>query len=280
MRLTAEGDRVMLLSRRGKQSIITLRGGERLHTHRGLVEHDALIGLPYGSATSTHTGELLYVMRPSIHDELMAIKRASQVIYPKELGEILLRLDVRPGARVIEAGTGSGAMTMAFANASQPDGHVFSYDLRPDMLALARQNIERVGLQHMVEFVERDIANGFVHDEVDALFLDVRDPTAALKPAARALAGGGHLGILVPTANQIIALLEALEGSVFVDVDVLEILQRHYKPVPGRLRPEDTMVGHTGYLLFARTIRRVAHLEQTQEDTTCAHPVRGESDRE
>ncbi|MHB1318870.1 MAG: tRNA (adenine-N1)-methyltransferase [Anaerolineae bacterium] len=282
MRLAAEGDRVLLLSRRGKQFIITLHRGERLHTHRGMVEHDALIGQPYGSAISTHTGEPLYVMRPSIHDELMAIRRASQVIYPKELGEILLRLDARPGARVIEAGTGSGAMTMALANAVQPNGRVFSYDQRADMLALAAQNLERVGLQDMVEFVERDIAEGFVHGDVDALFLDVRDPCAFLGPAASALAGGGHLGILVPTTNQIVALLEELEGSVFVDVDVMEILQRHYKPVPGRLRPEDTMIGHTGYLLFARKIRPVARSERATSgatsSATVADSIGGESD--
>ena len=259
MRITLEGDRVLLLSPRGKQFLVTLHRGERLHTHKGLIDHDALIGVPYGISIHSHTGEPFYVMRPSIHDELMGIRRASQIIYPKELGEILLRLDLRSGSTVIEAGTGSGAMTMAFANAVRPDGHVYSYDQRADMLALARANLERVGLDSMIEFVERDILTGFVHEEVDALFLDVRDPWAYLSQAAQALADGGHLGILVPTTNQIVALLEALEGSVFVDIDVLEIFHRHYKPISGRLRPEDMMVGHTGYLLFARKIRRVAH---------------------
>jgi tRNA (adenine57-N1/adenine58-N1)-methyltransferase len=262
VRITLEGDRVLLLSPRGKQFLVTLHGGDRLHTHKGIIDHDALIGIPYGVSIHSHTGEPFYLMRPSIHDELMSIKRASQVIYPKELGEILLRLDLCSGRRVIEAGTGSGAMTMAFAHSVRPAGQVFSYEQRADMLALARQNIERLGLGSMVEFVERDILNGFVHEDVDALFLDVRDPWAYLSQAARALANGGHLGILVPTTNQIVALLEAMEGSVFIDVDVLEIFQRHYKPVPGRLRPEDMMVGHTGYLMFARKIRRVAHNDQ------------------
>jgi tRNA (adenine57-N1/adenine58-N1)-methyltransferase len=262
VRITSEGDRVLLLSPRGKQFLVTLHRGVRLHTHKGLIDHDALIGIPYGTSIHSHTGESFYLMRPSIHDELMGIRRASQVIYPKELGEIILRLDLCSGRSVIEAGTGSGAMTMAFGHAVRPAGHVFSYDQRADMLTLARQNIERVGLESMVEFVERDIQDGFVHEEVDAIFLDVRDPWAYLTHAARALTDGGHLGILVPTANQIVALLEAMEGSVFIDVDVLEILQRHYKAVPGRLRPDDMMVGHTGYLMFARKIRRVAHDDQ------------------
>lgn len=256
----SENDRVLLLSRRGKQLIITLRAGERTHTHRGIIEHDAILGVPYGAAIRTHTGQELYVMRPSIYDELMAIRRASQVIYPKELGEILLRLDLHAGKRVIEAGTGSGAMTMAFASAIQPTGHVYSYDQRPDMLKLAQQNLKRIGLHDMVEFVQRDIADGFDQEDVDALFLDVREPWLYLHSAARALTDGGPLGILVPTTNQIVALLDALEGSVFVDIDVLEILQRHYRPVAGRLRPEDMMVGHTGYLLFGRKIRRTSSM--------------------
>ena len=268
MRQASENDRVLLLSRRGKQLIITLHAGERTHTHRGVIEHDAILGAPYGSAIRTHTGDELYVMRPSIHDELMAIRRASQVIYPKELGEILLRLDLHAGRRVIEAGTGSGAMTMAFASAVQPGGRVYSYDQRPDMQELARHNLERTGLVSMVEFVQKDIAAGFDQEDVDALFLDVREPWQYLNSAARALTDGGNLGILVPTTNQIVALLETLEGSVFIDIDVLEILQRHYRPVAGRLRPEDTMVGHTGYLLFGRKIRRTSKTPLAADDNS------------
>jgi len=256
LRVAREGERALLLARQGKRFIVTLRHGERLHTHKGMLDHDALIGLAYGSPVQSHTGELFYLMPPTIHDELMAIRRASQVIYPKELGEILLRLDVAPGKRVIEAGTGSGAMTMALAHAVQPDGHVFSYELRADMIALAKQNLARLGLEHLVDLIARDIAGGFDQREVDALFLDVRSPWEYLDQVALALSDGGQLGVLVPTANQIIAMLETLEGSPFVDVDVMEIWHRHYRPVPGRLRPEDVMVGHTGYLLFARKIRR------------------------
>jgi len=273
VRQASENDRVLLLSRRGKQLIITLHAGERTHTHRGVIEHDTILGMPYGSAMRTHTGQELYVMRPSIHDELMAIRRASQVIYPKELGEILLRLDLHAGRRVIEAGTGSGAMTMAFASAIQATGRVYSYDQRPDMQDLARHSLERIGLESMVEFVQRDIADGFDQENVDALFLDVREPWLYLHSAAHALADGGHLGILVPTTNQIVALLESLEGSVFIDIDVLEILQRHYRPVAGRLRPEDVMVGHTGYLLFGRKIRRTSGTPlEAGDGSTLPHP--------
>jgi tRNA (adenine57-N1/adenine58-N1)-methyltransferase catalytic subunit len=258
VRVASAGDRVMLLSPRGKRFFVNLRPGERLHTHRGMVEHDAIIGTPYGASVRSHLNEILYVMRPSIHDELMAIRRASQIIYPKELGLILLKLSLRAGSRVIEAGTGSGAMTIALAHAVQPDGRVYSYDVRSDMLALAKHNLTQVGLLDRVELVERDISEGFVHEQVDALFLDVREPWEHLGAASRALADDGYLGMLVPTTNQIVATLEALEGLAFVDIEVLEILLRYYRAVPGRLRPDDTMVGHTGYLLFARKILRAS----------------------
>lgn len=213
-----------------------------------------MIGAPYGKPVITHLNEVYYLMRPSIHDELMALKRVTQIIYPKEIGQILLQLDMRPGRRVIEAGTGSGALTMALANAVSPDGAVYSYETRPEMLKVARRNVERADLSAGVEFVERDIAQGFLHHDVDALFLDVREPWDYIPQAVEALADGGHLGVLVPTTNQIVILLQELDRGPFIAIQVLETLLRYYKPVPGRLRPEDTMVGHTGYLLFARKV--------------------------
>jgi tRNA (adenine57-N1/adenine58-N1)-methyltransferase catalytic subunit len=256
--LAQEGDRVLLLSRRGRRFFVNLRRGDRFHTHKGVIEHDDMIGALYGRPIVTHLDETYYLMRPSIHDELMSLKRVTQIIYPKEIGQILLKLDVCSGRRVIEAGTGSGALTMALAHAVQPEGRVFSYEARPEMLAVALENLERVGLDGYVEFVERDISLGFCQADVDALFLDVREPWDYLRQASDALADGGHLGVLVPTTNQIVTLLQALARLSFVAIEVLEVLLRHYKPVPGRLRPEDTMVGHTGYLLFARKVASLA----------------------
>jgi tRNA (adenine57-N1/adenine58-N1)-methyltransferase len=255
--LAQEGERVLLLSRRGRRFFVNLRRGDRFHTHKGVIEHDDMIGAPYGRAVLTHLDETYYLVRPSIHDELMSLKRVTQIIYPKEIGQILLKLDVRAGRRVIEAGTGSGALTLALAHAVYPEGMVYSYEARPEMLQVARANVERVGLSAMVEFVERDIAEGFCHQQADALFLDVREPWEYLQQAGDALADGGHLGALVPTTNQIVILLDELARRPYIAIEVLETLLRHYKPVPGRLRPEDTMVGHTGYLVFARKVAEI-----------------------
>ncbi|MGI6367509.1 MAG: tRNA (adenine-N1)-methyltransferase [Anaerolineae bacterium] len=266
MRQAAENDRVLLLSARGDRHLLTLVPGQQLHTQRGVISHDDILGQPFGATIRTHLGQQLYLLRPSIHDELMGIRRASQVIYPKELGHILLRLDLHAGSRVIEAGTGSGAMTMALANAVRPTGRVFSYDVRADMQALARQNLQRVGLEDVVELTQRDAAEGFLQIEVDAVFLDVREPEVLLSQVSAALAGGGQFGALVPTTNQIVALLEALPRFGFIDASVLEILHRQYRPVPGRLRPDDTMVGHTGYLVFARRILENGYTGPTPDD--------------
>lgn len=254
MRIAQEGERVLLLSRLGRRLFVNLRRGGQSHTHKGVIEHDAIIGAAFGQPIVTHLDETYYLMRPSIHDQIMSIRRISQIIYPKEIGQILLNLDVRSGRRVIEAGTGSGALTLALAHAVCPGGTVYSYEVRPDMLQAAKSNVESAGLGPWVEFFQQDIADGLQQRDVDAAFLDVREPWRYMSQIECALSDGGHFGALVPTTNQIVSLLDELAQRPFVAVQVLELLLRHYKPVPGRLRPEDTMVGHTGYLIFARKV--------------------------
>ncbi|MFH1085930.1 MAG: tRNA (adenine-N1)-methyltransferase [Chloroflexota bacterium] len=253
--LAQPNDRVLLMDPEGKQYMLSLRTGQRLHTSKGVLDHDALIGSPYGSRLRSHLGHTFILLRPTIHDQLMRLKRHSQIVYPKEIGQILLKLDIGPGRRVIEAGTGSGALTMALAHAVRPDGAVYSYDCRQDMLDAARRNLELVGLLDGVSLRLRDIAKGFDETEADALFLDVREPWEYLAQVCAALADGGCFGALVPTTNQIVALLEGMALHPFILVEVLELFVRHLKPVPGRLRPADTMVGHTGYLIFARKVQ-------------------------
>jgi len=184
----------------------------------------------------------------------MNIKRESQIIYPKESGYVLLKMSIVPGTRLIEAGTGSGALTIALAQAVMPAGKVYSYERREDMIDVATRNLSRLDLLPYVELKCRDIEEGFDEKEVEALFMDVREPDLYLSQVREALAEGGFFGALVPTANQVSALLRGLQSESFVDLEVSEILLRHYKTVPARLRPEDRMVAHTGYLVFARPV--------------------------
>lgn len=247
------GDLVLLLGPDGKKFMIRLTPGQVLHTHRGMIAHDALIGAPLGRTVQTHLRLPFLALEPSLHDLLLNVRRATQIMYPKEIGYALLKLNAGRGRRIIEAGSGSGALTIGLAHSVCPTGRVYSYEVREDMLSLARKNVERVGLLDYVEFYRRDIAEGFLQSDVDACFLDVREPWDYLEQVQQALKPGGFFGTLVPTANQVIDTLLGLQRLGFGAPEVEELLLRPYKPVPGRLRPEDRIVGHTGYLIFART---------------------------
>ena len=254
MKLAQEDDLVLLISQRGKRFLIRLKAGASQHTHRGVVQHDDLIGQPLGRQVSSHLGERFLALEPSTHDLMMNVRRNTQIIYPKEAGYILLKLNVYHGQRVIEAGSGSGSLALALARAVSPDGRVYSYENRPEMQRNALRNLKRAGLAEYVEFKTRDIVEGFDEADVDALFLDVRTPWDYLAPVRQALKGGGFFGALVPTTNQVSNLVAGLESYHFGNIEVEELLLRAYKPIPQRLRPADRMVGHTGYLIFARKI--------------------------
>lgn len=266
--IAAEGDRVLLIHAKGKRFAVTLRAGFEQHTHKGVIRHDDLIGQPLGRQVYSHLGQAFAALRPTIHDELMGLKRQSQIIYPKELGMILLKLDVTSGSRVVEAGTGSGALTTALANAVRPDGMVYSYDAREDMLGTAHANLTRLGLAPFVTLAHRDIAEGFGIGGVDAVFLDVREPWFYLRQVQQALKPGGCFGAIVPTTNQVSELLDGLLERRFIEIEALEILERQYKPLPGRLRPRDQMVGHTGYLVFARSVQQSIAPRKSEQATT------------
>lgn len=261
MRTAAEGDLVQLISQDGKRFLITLRSGERFSSHRGVIDHDTLIGQPLGRVVKTHQGYPFLVLEPTLHDLLQATRRRTQIMFPKDIGYLLLKLYLFPGARVIEAGTGSGALTTALAWWVRPNGRVYSYEVRPDMLELARKNLTKLGLAPFVEFKRHDIADGFDEQDVDALFLDVRTPWEYLAQAHAALRGGGTFGAIVPTTNQVDTLITALPQYGFGSIEVEEILLRTYKAIPGRLRPQDRMIGHTGYLIFARRIEGTLEID-------------------
>jgi len=254
MTLAEEQDLVVLLGKDGKRFIVRLTPGEQLHTHRGFIKHDDLLTQPFGSILTSHLGYPFYLLRPSIHDLIMNVRRESQIVYPKESGYVLLKMNILPGGRVIEAGTGSGAMTMALARGVMPSGRVYSYDRRQDMIDVATRNLTKAGMMDLVELKCRGLAEGFDERDADAAFMDVREPQLYLGQVREALAPGGFFGALVPTTNQVSALLEGLERAGFVDLEVSEILLRHYKTVAARLRPVDRMVAHTGYLVFGRPV--------------------------
>ncbi len=249
-----EGDLVQLVGLTHKHFIFHLKSGGDFQSHRGVLKHDDLIGKPYGSQVFSHMNAPFFLLQPSIADILNDLPRATQILYPKDIGYILVMMGIAPGQRVMEAGTGSGSMTIALATAVGADGRVISYEQKPDTQNLARKNLERVGLASRVDFKLRDIQEGFDETDADAFFLDVQFPYEYIEQVRAALKPGGFFGTLIPTFNQVEKTLIALKKHKFAFVEVCEIMLRHYKSDPARIRPVDRMVAHTGYLIFARRI--------------------------
>lgn len=251
-RAAQDGDTALLVLPDHKRLITRLAVGTVQHTHLGSLDHDLVIGRPWGREILTNTGRRVLVLRPSLEEILSNLPREGQIIFAKDIGYILLKLSIGPGCRVIEAGTGSGALAVALAHYVTPSGQLYTYEQRADMFDRSGRNLQAAGLLAAVTRHQRDIGEGFLETEVDALFLDVREPWLYLRQAAHALADGGFFGALVPTINQLVELTTALDASIFGDVEIAELLLRLYKPVPERIRPQDRMTAHTGYLIFAR----------------------------
>jgi tRNA (adenine57-N1/adenine58-N1)-methyltransferase catalytic subunit len=248
------GDIAQLISAQNKRFIFRLVTDGKFETHRGYLSHNDLIGKPWGSRVFSHMGSPFLLLQPSLADILIETRRNTQIMYPKDIGFILLTMDIGPGKYVLEAGTGSGSLTTALASAVGPQGKVISYESRPEFQHLARKNLERLGLAERVEFKLRDVSEGFDERNVDAVFLDLPNPHDYMLQAKESLKPGGYLGSILPTTNQVSILLIALRRSNFAFIEVCEILLRYYKAVADRLRPTDRMVAHTGYLIFSRSV--------------------------
>jgi len=252
--IACDGDLAQLVGLRHKHFIIVLQAGAKFETHRGILQHDDLIGRLWGTQVFSHMGAPFFLLQPSLADLLRELPRTTQILYPKDIGFILVTMGIGPGQTIMEAGTGSGSMTTALAYAVGPQGHVLSYEIKPDVQNLARKNLNRLGLDSRVDFKLRDIQEGFDEVNVDAFFLDVPNPYDYMGQVRLALKPGGFLCCLIPTFNQVEKTLLALRQTNFAFVEVCELLLRYYKPEPSRLRPADRMVAHTGFLVFARRV--------------------------
>lgn len=252
--IARDGDLAQLVGLRHKNFIFTLKAGGKFETHRGILQHDDLIGKTWGTQVFSHLGSPFFLLQPSLGDLLVDLPRTTQILYPKDIGYIFVTMGVGPGRKILEAGTGSGSMTTALAYAVGSEGQVISYEVKPDVQNLARKNLTRFGLDSRVDFKLRDIAEGFDETDADSFFLDVPNPYDYTAQVRSALKPGGFLCCLVPTFNQVEKTLVALRQTHFAFIEVCEILLRFYQAEPHRLRPTDRMVAHTGYLIFARKI--------------------------
>lgn len=252
--LAHAGHLVQLQGSGHKAHLLTLVPGQVLQTHRGVIRHDDIIGKPWGSRLESHQGNPFYLFKPGLADLISQTKRSTQIMYPKEIGYVLVKLGVGPGTRVLECGTGSGGLTTALAYLVGDSGRVYSYERNPGPQEIAKANLTKLGLEKRVSFRCADAADGFKERNLDALFLDLPNPYDYLPQVRASLKGGAHLGMILPTSNQVILTLEALKNANFVSVEVLEILIRFWKNDWLHFRPVDRMIAHTGYLIFARPV--------------------------
>ncbi|MEM3439488.1 MAG: tRNA (adenine-N1)-methyltransferase [Candidatus Bathyarchaeia archaeon] len=249
-----EGKYVLLYLDQRRKWLVKVSEGKEFHTHKGRVRLGDLVGKPYGCSISSSLGERFLALRPTIYDLIMKAERPTQIMYPKDIGLELLMLGVGPGKRVVEIGTGSGSLTIALANAVRPNGMVFTYEARREFVEIAKRNLSKAGLLDYVTFREADARAGLEERDVDAVTVDIGDPWEVVSLAEEALAGGGCIAIFCPTINQVERTVALLAEGRFADIETYECLLREILVRPGRTRPATRMIGHTGYLTFARKV--------------------------
>jgi tRNA (adenine57-N1/adenine58-N1)-methyltransferase catalytic subunit len=252
----APGDSVLFIDRKHRRYLRTLRLGATITVRDGKLGADDLIGRPDGSRVTSSTNETFLVLRPSYAELVLHMPRQAQVIYPKDAASILVWGDVFPGAVVVEAGVGPGALTIALLRAVGPQGRVISYDCREDHVEMAQKNVARFYGDATNWTVKLgDVYSSIDETDVDRLILDVPEPWRALDVAARALTAGGVLVGYVPTVLQVKSLVDALhDGRAFAAIETFETLQRFWHVREISIRPEHRMVAHTGFVTVARRL--------------------------
>jgi tRNA (adenine57-N1/adenine58-N1)-methyltransferase len=255
----AEGELILLVDKVGRRHRVRLRAGERHSIHSGLVLHDDLIGRPEGTIATTQLGARLLAVRPTFAEQVTGRRRQAQPIYPKDLGAILIAADIHPGARVLEAGTGTGALTLAVLRAVGPTGAVVSYEAREEFLEAARRAIvETLGaVPDNLALKLGDVYLGIEETDMDRVLLDLPEPWQAVPGAKSALRPGGILFAHCPNVSQVQRFFDCLrEVRGFGMLEAFELLQRGWTVRGRSMRPSHRMVAHTGFLCFAR---RLAH---------------------
>lgn len=251
------GERVLLVDQRDRTYLVRLEAGGVYHTHGGTLAHDHVLGRPEGIRVETSKGMVLTAFRPRLADFVVKMPRGAQVVYPKDLGPIAVYGDMHPGARVVEAGAGSGALTIALCRATGPDGRVVSYELRAEHLERALANVESFfgKVPAWLELREGDVADvANTGERFDRCVLDLPEPWVRLSDVGRALEPGAVLCAYLPTTGQVQQLVLSLPPSGFSHVETFETLHRSWHVTERSVRPDHRMVGHTGFMTVARRV--------------------------
>lgn len=227
---------------------------QEMNTDLGIIKKSDVLAASPGAKIKTHKGRELLVVEPTFIDLFENIQRGPQIITVKDAAMIASYANISSNSRVVEAGTGSGALTCFLANLVRPNGKVFTYEIREDFIKIAKENIKMFGLENFVEIRNRSVYEGIIEENIDAVTLDIPEPWRVIPSAEKALKMNGTFVSYLPTITQVSALCEFLNKSKLRVFKVCEILERDWK-VRGRIiRPENLMLGHTGFLVFARKL--------------------------
>ncbi|OPY82017.1 MAG: tRNA (adenine(58)-N(1))-methyltransferase TrmI [Syntrophorhabdus sp. PtaU1.Bin153] len=247
VKMIDENDLVLIIYK-DKRYLKRVEPGKSFHGTGGVINFSDLVGTAYGVRYGQYQ-----LFEPTLEDIIMyGLRRETQIVFPKDGYYICFKLNLHCGSRLLEVGAGSGALTCMFSRMVGPEGKVVSFEKEERHYRNAKKNIQRFAEWDNVELHNGDVAD-YDEDEFDAVFIDVREPWLLLEKVRDLIKGSGSLGTIVPTANQIADTLRGLQDG-FGDIEVMELMLRKYKTVAERVRPEDRMVAHTGYLVFARAL--------------------------
>ena len=247
-------DDLIFLYHDDKRNFLLKVTKQTLHTDKGFLKLSDLVGKKYGQRAETNLGISFYILRPYLYEMIMKVRRKTQILYPKDIGMILSRANIFPGAKVIEAGIGSGALTTALANFVRPNGKVYSYERNQEFLINAKKNLEKNGLDQWVEFKHCEVGDEFDEKEVDFVMIDIGSPWELIDAAYKSLKGGSRLATICPTYEQLTKTVFTLEEKGFINIESMEVLVRRILVRKGKTRPEQRMPSHTGWLVFATKI--------------------------
>jgi len=232
--------------------MVKVEVGKSFHTHKGFIKLDDLIGKEFGATFQSSLGIEFTALKPSLTDYIMKSSRKTQITYPKDTALIVMFSGIGPGSRVVESGTGTGALTTALAHYVKPNGKVYTYEFREEFQKNAEKNLKRANLLDFVELKNGDVTAGIEERDLDAVILDLAVPWLVVPHAYEALKPSGTIVSFSPTIDQVVKTTEALKENNFVFIETVECMMRGMQVERGKTRPHTMMTGHTGYITYAR----------------------------
>jgi len=239
-----------------KKWLVKISKNEKLHTHIGILKHSDAIGLEFGSRITTNKDKYVYLIEPTMYDFVMKIQHGTQIVYPKDFGYMAARAGIQSGQKIVEIGTGSGALTTFLASIVKPEGHVYTFDVEPKFMEIAKKNIIKAGMEKYITMKKLDIktTKRIPLKNADIVLVDLGDPWTVVPQARKMLKSSGTFISICPTMNQLEKLTSELVKNEFTDIECVEIIIRNIEAREGKTRHSYRGISHTAYLEFARKV--------------------------